>query len=73
MAVTSKFADRQFWIDTGDRAFATFAQTFVSGGILESSGVLALDLKAQLSLAGGAALVAIGTSIGFRGKNKETE
>lgn len=65
----SKYANKQFWIDTFDRAVATAAQVFVAGGALESSGVIGLDWKTQLSLTAGSALASVLTSIAFRGKD----
>lgn len=62
----SKYASKQFWIDTFDRSVATFAQTFVAGGALDSSGLIGLDWKSQVSIAGASALASALTSVAFR-------
>lgn len=63
----SKYADKQFWIDTGDRALASFAQALVTTGVFESTGLIGLDWAAVLSLSGGYALASVLTSVAFRG------
>src|SRR5690625_4471079 len=63
----SKFADRQFWVDTADRAVASFAQALVTTGVFESVGLLGVDWTGVLSLSGGYALASVLTSIAFRG------
>lgn len=65
----SKYSDRQFWIDTGDRALASFAQALVTTGVFESSGLIGLDWAEVLSLSGGYALASVLTSVAFRGNN----
>lgn len=64
----SKYADKQFWVDTGDRALSTFAQGTV-GAILASSVVSVIDLDLAQSAAVGAlaALVSVLQSVAARG------
>ncbi len=68
----SKFADRQFWIDSGDRAIASFAQGILATAALDKVGVLSVDWVQTLSLAGSYALASLLTSVAFRG-GAETE
>lgn len=68
----SKYADKQFWIDTADRAAATFAQTLGGALGVGSIGLLEVDWTGALSLAGAAALVSVLTSINFRGRGEAT-
>lgn len=63
----SKYADKQFWVDTLDRAVATFAQAFLSSSLIGDVGLNAIDVETSLSIAGGAAVAAVLTSIAFRG------
>lgn len=63
----SKFADKQFWVDTGDRALASFAQALVTTGVFESVGLLGVNWTDILSLSGGYALASVLTSVAFRG------
>lgn len=65
----SKFADRQFWIDTGDRALTSFAQALLTTGVFESTGLLNVDWVGMFSLAGGYAVASILTSVVFRGNS----
>ena len=67
----SKYASKTFWIDTGDRALATFAQTGLSAGLLETAGILGVDWKGLVSLATGTALASVLSSIALRGKPSE--
>ena len=69
--VKSKFADMAFWVDSFDRAFASFAQAMIAGGVLESAGVVAVDWVGVLSLAGGYALTSLLSSVAFRGNVSE--
>lgn len=63
----SKYADKGFWVDAGDRALASFAQALVTTGAFESAGVIAADWQGVLSLSAGYALASVLTSIAFRG------
>lgn len=63
----SKFADKQWWIDTGDRAAASFAQGLIGTLGLDSVGVLDVDWVQGLSLAGSYALLSVLTAVAFRG------
>lgn len=63
----SKYADKQFWVDAADRVVATFAQTFLSASLVGDVGLNAIDVGTSLSIAGGAALASLLTSIAFRG------
>lgn len=64
----SKYADKQFWIDAGDRALSTFAQGTV-GAILASSvvSIIDLDLAQSAAVGGLAALVSVLQSVAARG------
>lgn len=68
----SKYASKQFWVDTADRAVASFAQALVTTGVFESVGLIGVDWQGVLSLSGGYALASVLTSIAFRG-GKEPE
>lgn len=63
----SKYQDKQFWIDLGDRAISTFAQGAL-GAILASSviSVVDLDLGEIASIAGLAALVSVLQTVAAR-------
>lgn len=67
----SKYSDKRFWIDAGDRALASFAQALVTTGAFESTGLLDLNWPEILSLSGGYALASLLTSIAFRGGDKQ--
>lgn len=56
----------KWWRDVGERALRTFAQAFVAAIVIGENGVdlLAIDWAQSASLAGGAALVSVLTSIG---------
>lgn len=69
----SKFVDKRFWVDAGDRAFASFAQAILATGALNEVGVLSIDWVQTLSLAGSYALVSVLTSISFRGGAREDD
>lgn len=60
----SKYANKQFWIDTSDRAVSTFAQALVAG--ITVSAVTDIDWLFALGTAGLAGLVSVLQSIGFR-------
>jgi hypothetical protein len=68
----SKYADKQFWIDTFDRAVATVAQAGVATLTAGVTGILEVDWVQILSVAGLAGAVSILTSIAFRG-NKSAD
>ena len=63
----SKFANLQFWVDTGDRAVASFAQGLIGTAGLDGIGIVSVDWLGVLSLAGSYALLSVLTSIAFRG------
>lgn len=67
----SKYADKQFWIDTTDRAVATFAQAAVGALTAGATGLFDIDLLQIGSVAGLAALVSVLTSVAFRGRGEE--
>lgn len=67
----SKFADRRFWVDAGDRAIVSFAQGLLATGVLESTGVIGVDWQGVLSLAAGYSLTSFLSSIAFRDSTKE--
>lgn len=69
----SKYSDRRFWVDAFDRAVSTFAQAFVSVITVGTTGLFDLDWLGALSIAGGAALVSVLTSVGFRGSDPDPE
>ncbi|MFD4862401.1 holin [Streptomyces atratus] len=52
-----------FWLATAERAVRTAAQTLVATLGLDTAGVLDVDWGQGLSLAGGAALLAVLTAI----------
>lgn len=63
----SKYADKQFWIDTFDRAIATFAQSLAGVLGATSAGILDIDWGQTLSVAGAITAASVLTSVGFRG------
>jgi hypothetical protein len=63
----SKYADKQFWVDTFDRAVATVAQAGVATLTANVTGILDVDWVQILSVAGLAGAVSVLTSIAFRG------
>ncbi len=71
MALTSKYADAQFWLDALDRAIATFAQSGVAVLTADSAGLLNVDWVQTASVAGLAALVSVLTTVAFRGGNQD--
>ncbi len=64
----SKYASRQFWTDTADRAVSTFAQGTL-GAILASSvtSVIDLDLAQSAGVGALSALVSVLQSVAARG------
>lgn len=62
----SKFASKQFWLDTLDRSIATFAQAALGAMGAGTVGLIAVNWGAVLSVAGFAALVSVLTSVAFR-------
>lgn len=68
----SKFASKQFWVDTLDRVVASFAQGVLATAGLDSVGVLTVEWQQVVSLAGSYALLSLLTSVAFRG-NSGTE
>lgn len=65
----SKFANKNFWIDTFDRAFSSFAQGVLGSAALETVGVVDIDWVQVLSLGASYALFSALTSIAFRGND----
>jgi hypothetical protein len=70
--MTSRYADRKFWIDAGDRALSTFAQAAIGALTATSTGLVDVDWAGVGSIAGLAALVSVLTTVAFRGKGEET-
>jgi hypothetical protein len=62
----SKYASKVFWIDTLDRAIATFAQASIGALTASATGILDIEWQQTLSVSGFAALVSVLTSIAFR-------
>ncbi|MFF4661935.1 holin [Streptomyces sp. NPDC001282] len=56
-----------FWVATAERAVRTAAQTLVATLGLDTAGVLDVDWGQGLSLAGGAALLAVLTAVSASG------
>jgi hypothetical protein len=69
----SKYANKQFWIDTADRVIASFAQGLIATAGLDGVGVLDVDWMQTLSLAGSYAALSLLTSVAFRGNSKDGE
>lgn len=65
--MASKYASKQFWIDTADRAVATFAQAAVGTLTAGVTGILEIDPIQLASVAGLAGAVSVLTSVAFRG------
>ena len=65
--MASKYADKQFWIDTADRAVATVAQAAVATLTAGVTGILEVDPVQVASVACLAGAVSVLTSIAFRG------
>ncbi len=66
----SKFASKQFWVDTMDRTLSSFAQGILGSAALETVGVLEIDWTQVLSLGASYALLSFLTSVAFRGQDK---
>jgi len=58
----------EFWQYAGERAIKTFAQAAIASLGVGSAGLFAIDYLGLLSLAGGAALLSILTSIVAKSK-----
>lgn len=67
----SKYANKQFWIDTIDRAISTFAQALVAG--ITVSAITDIDWLFALGTAGLAGLVSVLQSVGFRDNGESVE
>jgi len=67
----SKYANKQFWVDTLDRAVATFAQATVGALTANVTGLVDVDWAGVGSIAGLSALVSVLTTIAFRGRDSE--
>lgn len=66
--MSSKYANGQFWLDTFDRAVATFAQSFGAALVADKISTLAeLNLEQIAGFAGLATLASVLTSVAFRG------
>jgi hypothetical protein len=65
--MASKYASKEFWTQTADRAISTFAQTAVGSFVVGTTGLLTLDFITIGSLAGAAALASVLQSVAFRG------
>ena len=63
----SKYASKQFWIDTLDRGIASTAQGLIASGVLETTGLLDIEWLGVLSVAGATGLLSVLTSVAFRG------
>ena len=66
----SQYADKQFWIDTIDRAVSTVAQAAVAALTAGATGILDVDWMQAASVAALAGAVSVLTSIAFRGKGE---
>lgn len=67
--MASKYASKQFWTDTLDRAVSTVAQAGIATLTAGAAGILDVDWTQTLSVAGLAGAVSVLTSIAFRGKD----
>ena len=67
----SKYASRQYWVDTFDRAVSTVAQSAVAVLTANVTGLLDMDWVQMISVSGLAGTVSVLTSIAFRGKDDE--
>lgn len=66
----SKYASKDFWVDTFDRAVATVAQAAVAVLTANVTGLLDVDWVQILSVSGLAGAVSVLTSVAFRGSDK---
>lgn len=64
----SKYASKEFWVDALDRVVATVAQSAVGALTADATGLLDLDVVQVASVAGLAGVVALLTSVAFRGR-----
>lgn len=62
----SKFADPKFWVDTFDRAVATFAQAALATMGAGIAGLFEINWTPVLSVAALAAVTSILSSVAFR-------
>ena len=67
----SKFASKQFWVDTFDRAIATTAQASIAVLTAGVTGLLTVEWVEIASIAGLAGLVSVLTSVAFRAPTPE--
>lgn len=67
----SKFASKQFWVDTADRAVTSFAQGILGSGLLGETGIVDVDMAQIASLGASFAVMSILTSVAFRGRGEE--
>ena len=66
MTTTPDKYSRAFWIDLGDRAVSTAAQTLGATLAAGGLGLLDIDVQAVLSIAGLATLLAVLKAFGVR-------
>ena len=69
----SKYADAKFWIDTLDRAVATFAQSLAGTLAVDKIGIFDVDWHGTLSVAAAITAASVLTSISFRGNAPKEE
>lgn len=69
--MSSKYASRDFWVDTFDRAVSTVAQAAVAVLTANVTGLLDVDWVQIASVSGLAGAVSVLTSVAFRGKSTE--
>jgi hypothetical protein len=67
----SKYADKQFWIDTFDRAVATFAQSIAGVLVVDKVSIFTVDWQGALGLALAITGASVLTSIAFRGNKSD--
>jgi len=71
--MASKYASKEFWTQTMDRAISTFAQAAVGSIVVGTTGLLTLDFATVGSIAGAAALASVLQSVAFRGAPDKPE
>lgn len=71
MTTTSKYASKAFWVDTFDRAIATFAQSLAGVLAVDKIGILDVDWQGALSMAAAVTAASVLTSVSFRGNQKQ--
>jgi hypothetical protein len=69
----SKYASKEFWVDTFDRAVSTVAQAAVAVLTANVTGLLDVDWGQIVSVAGLAGAVSVLSSIAFRGTPSEED